>query len=297
MTSRTSFDGGGVPVTAILERGPIADLVADARYDEALDRLHQAQQARGSDAELGRAIRTVRDRALRHGLDRLGSLDAVPGRTRAVASGLEADPAYVFDLIEGTTTIDELLDRSTLGRHRTVRALVALLDRGAIETKNRATGSASALRSGTASHASASSTAVSSTAGPPTGVKYVIVADGNAPQAALTRTMMRLALGAGVRFDTVQSSSDVVAAVERQRPDLLIVEFTLPGGDGLEALRSVRRPGGTPIPSVLVAQRVQIDYVGARAPDRSVMLARPIEKAALHDALGALGVASARART
>ena len=258
-----------------LRTAHVAALVHSHRFDEALRHLYEARDARPDDLAVTAEIRAVRERQLRHGLERLGSLDAIPRRLREREPNLGTDCAYVFDLVRGVATVDELLDRSTLGRHRTVRALVELLERVAIELAP-------------ASRGSATSASVTE--------RVVVVADGNRTQSALTRTMLRLALGATARMHTVESASELLTAVEKERPALLVVEFTLPGSDGLAAMRAARRAGGTPVAAIVVVQRIELAYVETRLPEDAVALARPIDKGSLFGALETLGVASARGR-
>jgi CheY-like chemotaxis protein len=266
---------------AVLESGKIAELVRAQRYEEALTRLYEARDSSPSDSETYRAIQVVRDLLLRQGLQRLGSLDAVPQRVRAASGTLPSDEQYLFDLVRGAVSIDELLDASTLGRHRTVRGLVALVERGlvAMEKKRPAVN------------------APAPQVNESVGNRYVVVADGNMSAATLTRTMLRVAIGGGWSFETCGSAAQLIAAAEKQRPDLIVVEFSLPGSDGLAALRLVRKNSGVSIPSIVIAQKIEIGFVGARAPERAIVLARPIEKAGLLDALATLKVAGVRGRS
>jgi CheY-like chemotaxis protein len=256
----------------------VAAFVSAQRWDDALRHLYDARDASPEDLSISAAIRTVRERQLRHGLERLGSLDAMPRRTSASPPAvLSADARYVVDLVGGDASVDELLDRSTLGRHRTVQALIELLERRTIELAS--------VSRGTGSSPSAAPTE-----------RTVLVADGNASQVVLTRTMLRLALGGGAKLKTVASASELIAAVHEHRPDLVVVEFTLPGSDGLAAMRAVRKAAGAPLPAIVVVQRIELAYVESRLPERAVVLARPIEKSSLLESLGTLGVAGARGR-
>lgn len=278
--------GPPFPDTPLFQRGPVADLLRADRYDEALNHLHAARDRAPGDGELATAIRVVRDHALRRGLERIGSLDAVARCARTAATGLGSDEQYLYDRIaraaagSSREALDALLDGSTLGRHRTVRALLALIDQGFVELHRDRPARAGA----------------SASLGAAITPRRVIVADGNAAQAALTRTMLRLALGAGAQLGTATSAAGLVAAAESAPPDLVAVEFTLPGADGIAALRALRRAIGAETPALVIAQRVELSFVSARAPERASVLARPIEKATLHDALGALGIAGARGR-
>lgn len=263
--------GTGASPATILQQGSIADLVRAQRWDEALARLYEARDARPNDAEVSDAIRVVRERAMRTGLERLGSLEAIPRRTGAAGASLASDEQYLLGLVDGTASIDELLDTSTLGRHRTVRGLCMLVDRGLLRIERGSSAPRATLEAVVARH--------------------VLVADGQTSSAALTRTMLRLVLGAGAQLETVGSLPQLTAAAQKQRPDLVVTELTLPGGDGLTALRTLRRSMGGPVPAIVIASRVELEFASGRAPDLCAVLSRPIEKTALVEALGSVGIA------
>ena len=254
----------------ILDEGPIAALVTQRRWDDALAKLNAARDAAPRDADIAEAIRTLRDRALGDGLERLGSTEAIPVRT-GKAAALGADERYLLGLITDDAAVDEILAASTLGRHRTVRGLCGLLDLAAIRVEPLLfTPSAPETTSA---------------------MRHVVVADGHPSSAALTRTMLRLALGGSAHLETVTTTAQLAVCGARQKPDLLVTELVLVGGDALAALRTLRRTVGQVVPVILIASRVDRELAVARAPERSVVLGRPIEKAALVDALESLGFA------
>lgn len=104
---------------SVLQEGAIAELVRARRFDDALSSLYEVREREPHDATIYRAIQIVRDRLLTQGLERLGSLDATPCKRREPTGNLGSDEQYLFDLVRGTASLDELLDASTLGRHRT----------------------------------------------------------------------------------------------------------------------------------------------------------------------------------
>ena len=265
---------GASTASTILQRGSIADLVREQRWDEALSRLYEARGERPHDPEIPDAIRVVRERSLRHGLEVLGSLEAVP-RATGVTASLGSDEQYLLGLVDGSATIDGLLDGSTLGRHRTVRGLCVLLERGVVRIE----------------HAPQSRTSPPRSAADATTARHVLVADGHPPSAALTRTMLRLVLGASAHLETVGSAAQLATAAQRKAPDLVVAELMLPGGDGLAAVRAARRAAGTVVPGLVIASRVEIEFASGRAPEQCAVLSRPIEKAALIEALTRIGIA------
>ncbi|MBZ0118844.1 MAG: hypothetical protein K8H88_17735, partial [Sandaracinaceae bacterium] len=68
---------------------------------------------------------------------------------------------------------------------------------------------------------------------------------------------------------------------------LVVVDFRLPGaGDALEILRQMRsEPAAASTPAIVVVQRIEQDYVRARLPAQTTLLARPVERGALEAAL------------
>jgi hypothetical protein len=266
----------------LLSQGPIAELVRAQRWDDALAALHSARETGASDSEVAEAIRTVRDQALRHGLEALGSIEATPVRTKKSAA-LAADEQYLFGLIDGATSTDALLDRSTLGRHRTVGALTGLVACGVVRIED----------------AAPSPAPVPTVA--PAIVRSVVVADAHAPSAAITRTMLRLVLGGSIQLETASTTALLLASAHKHEPDLLVVELTFSGGsnegaapavtDGLAAVRAVRRALGRIVPALVIASRMELALAAGRAPERCTVVARPIERTMLIDALGGIGLA------
>ncbi len=68
------------------------------------------------------------------------------------------------------------------------------------------------------------------------------------------RELIRVSLGAGYRFveaSTVGEAEEALAAAE---PDVVLVELTLPGGSGLDVLRTLRGlPGRRRVPAVVIS--------------------------------------------
>ena len=87
--------------------------------------------------------------------------------------------------------------------------------------------------------------------------KHILVVDDD--------TLLRRSLGlqleqAGYRATTAATAEDALAQVERERPDLILLDVGLPGMDGLEALRHFQRE--TDIPVIFVtARRRELDTI------------------------------------
>ena len=63
----------------------------------------------------------------------------------------------------------------------------------------------------------------------------------------------------------------------------------LVGGDGLAAVRSMRKAVGHVVPALIISSRLELEIAVGRAPERSAVVLRPIEKSALLDALASIG--------
>ena len=76
----------------------------------------------------------------------------------------------------------------------------------------------------------------------------------------LARVVARELEAAGHTVSQVADGRDALAAHARQRPDLIILDWMLPGLDGLAVLRQVRQSSGTPV-LMLTARGEEADRV------------------------------------
>ena len=85
---------------------------------------------------------------------------------------------------------------------------------------------------------------------------YVIEDDDN------IRDLIRIALeGFGYRVKAFESAEEGLAAMEREKPDLAVFDWMLPGMDGVSAIKRIRRTGtGMPI-LLLTARDKELDIV------------------------------------
>lgn len=87
--------------------------------------------------------------------------------------------------------------------------------------------------------------------------KHILVVDDD----TLLRRSLSLQLEqAGYRTSTAASAEDALAIIQRERPDLILLDVGLPGMDGLEALRHFQQDVDTPVIFV-TARRRELDEI------------------------------------
>jgi DNA-binding response OmpR family regulator len=102
--------------------------------------------------------------------------------------------------------------------------------------------------------------------------------------AALVRDSLA---GAGHRVIVAHDGPGGVALVERERPDLIVLDVMLPGFDGLEVCRRVRRTAITPI-LMLTAKATELDKVLGLELGADDYLTKPFSMRELQARVGAL---------
>src|SRR5436309_14811947 len=100
----------------------------------------------------------------------------------------------------------------------------------------------------------------------------ILVVDDDAP----IRRMLRRTLAAeGYEVETAADGGEALAAVERSVPDLLVLDVAMPGVDGLDVCRRVRRAGlGLPI-LLLTARDAVADRVAGLDAGADDYLVKP----------------------
>ena len=88
------------------------------------------------DVEAAQVAKTSRDRLVHFHLARLGGLAAVLDLKVAGAEvrwlGLDHRAGFLLSLVDGTTTVEEIVDMSGMAKHEALRLLAELLDGGAV---------------------------------------------------------------------------------------------------------------------------------------------------------------------
>jgi two-component system alkaline phosphatase synthesis response regulator PhoP len=102
----------------------------------------------------------------------------------------------------------------------------------------------------------------------------VVVADDD----ALLRSLVEFKLRArGYRVVTAGDGSEALATIDRERPDLVVLDAMMPGADGFEVLRRMKGEMGlasTPV-VMLTARKLESDIVGALQLGASDYLVKP----------------------
>jgi DNA-binding response OmpR family regulator len=87
--------------------------------------------------------------------------------------------------------------------------------------------------------------------------KHILVVDDD----ALLRRSLSLQLEqAGYRASTAASAEDALVLIQRDRPDLILLDVGLPGMDGLDALRHIQQKDDIPVIFV-TARRRELDTI------------------------------------
>ncbi len=88
-------------------------------------------------------------------------------------------------------------------------------------------------------------------------MSIVLVVDDNPTMVEMISTVLRIH---GHEPTTALSGEQALQIVSQRRPDLILLDLTMPGMDGLETLRSLRAmPEGADIPVVMVTAAPEAD--------------------------------------
>lgn len=264
----------------------VAEFDARQELERALGDLYRARERAPGDPSVLRQIQAVRDQLTTAALDRLRPLDRVVHRVLPSSPDTPTE-AYVADqCVDGVTSVDVILDRSTLGRHRTAQALESLIRAGIVELRADKRSIAPRSAFGAKAEGTAASAVPAST-----GAHAVVVGDSNATQAALTRTMTRAAIhgipGLGAaKLVGASSGQELVDVALRERATLVVTAFQLPGFDALEALRQLRARGRF-VSAVILVEQLDAKFVQPKLPEGATLLVRPFDKTTLLAAISA----------
>lgn len=115
------------------------------------------------------------------------------------------------------------------------------------------------------------------------GLRVLVAEDNPFARAVLKTVLTEL----GHRADFAGSGEAVIAAAAQGRHDLILMDVTLPGMDGLAATRAIRAAGnGARVPIIGVSGRAEArDVEAAHAAGMNAFLAKPVSPAVLAETL------------
>jgi two-component system phosphate regulon response regulator PhoB len=74
------------------------------------------------------------------------------------------------------------------------------------------------------------------------------------------RELVRLSLDADYQFVEAATVAEADEALRLTRPDVVLLDLMLPGGSGLDVLRTIRRTPGAKIPVIVVSAWTTQEY-------------------------------------
>lgn len=117
--------------------------------------------------------------------------------------------------------------------------------------------------------------------------RLVLVADDDEDILVLVRTVLERA---GHEVVAARNGAEAVAAARQRRPDLVVLDVSMPELDGLEVLRRLRADASTSdVPVLLLSARVQEDDVARGfATGANAYVQKPFSPRELSDRVNAL---------
>jgi DNA-binding response OmpR family regulator len=115
----------------------------------------------------------------------------------------------------------------------------------------------------------------------------ILVADDNADILGLVKAVLERS---GYDVVTVSDGAQALASVDQRKPDLAVLDITMPEIDGLEVLRRLRadsRTSGLPV-LLLSAQAQEADVVRGFATGASAYLKKPFSPRQLRERVAGL---------
>lgn len=119
------------------------------------------------------------------------------------------------------------------------------------------------------------------------GRQLVLVADDDEDILVLVRTVLERA---GYEVVAARDGAEAIAAAQQRRPDLAVLDVSMPELDGLEVLRRLRADASTSdVPVLLLSARVQEDDVARGfATGASAYVQKPFSPRELSDRVSEL---------
>lgn len=241
-----------------------------AGAQEAIAQLRRLTGPGAREATPQRELDRARSRVIQEVVLSLGSVDACIRAVDMDGALGSPDASYVSSLVSGPSRIGDLMSRSVLGPFRTALALHELAERGQVVATT-------ALRSPSQRPASRMA------------AHEVLVCDANPAQAAITRTLLRVALRPAPTLLTIDNASALREACRGSRARLILLDVELPG---LDLTAFVRDQSMLDIPPsvIVLGLTVRIEVLRRSLSDAAVLIVRPLERQGLTAALQSLGL-------
>jgi CheY-like chemotaxis protein len=119
----------------------------------------------------------------------------------------------------------------------------------------------------------------------PASIRRVLVVDDNVDAAGMLRALLE---GLGHEVEAVHSGIEALAAAERFKPDVVLLDLGMPGMSGHEVARELRRrwTGAEPLIVAVTGWGKPEDRARARDAGVDVHLVKPVEEEELREVLG-----------
>ncbi len=114
----------------------------------------------------------------------------------------------------------------------------------------------------------------------------LLLADADSSMSGLCRAYLT---HFGYQVDTAQDGNECLSKLKRRQPDLLLLDWGLPGGGGEKVLAELRGDDGPHVPVVMMADMMPFGALsGLRKPPVVRCVQRPIRIASLCDCIDSL---------
>jgi hypothetical protein len=117
-----------LPSAPLYDKAGFVTLLREHRLEEALTVLYQLRECAPDNTSVARGIQILKGKVLLEYLARLGDLDEVPTALAGPTDSLSDLTLSVLQLVDGVSTLGDLLETARVGRLPTARALVQLLE-------------------------------------------------------------------------------------------------------------------------------------------------------------------------
>jgi CheY-like chemotaxis protein len=111
------------------------------------------------------------------------------------------------------------------------------------------------------------------------GERILLVDDEN----DIRRTLSRLLIESGYAVETASNGADAIALIARQRPDLLLLDYAMPGMTGLDVAKTVRQTYPR-LPILFMSGFADTKMLEVEMP-AALLLRKPFGNDELHEAI------------